>query len=137
MHIVVQREELLRERWVIRQHADGIFVDLQPRSSRLQRECTGGVREQPVQLGGGEVRAERRSRQVDGLQQLPASASVAHCRSSHGMNSNWRHVLPPVLRRGIAGVADEVQPGNAEAFFVYSIVIQRIAVRHMAVPRMA
>ena len=29
------------------------------------------------------------------------------------------------------GVADEVQPGNAEAFFIHGIVIQRIAVRHM------
>ena len=75
MHIVVQREELLRERWVIRQHADGIFVDLQPRSSRLQRECTGGVREQPVQLGGGEVRAERRS-EVASKQRIPGLSDI-------------------------------------------------------------
>ena len=131
MHIVVQREELLRERWVIRQHADRIFVNLQPRGRRLQREGAGRVREQPVQLGGREVQAERRSRQVDGLQQLPGLRQRGALPQQPRNEFELRHVLPPVLRRGIAGVADEVQPGNAEAFFVHGIVIQRIAVRHM------
>ena len=131
MHIVVQREELLRERRVVRQDPGGVIIDVQTVRGGLDRDAVVFVRKQPVELRGGKGGGKRHAGEIRLPEQHARLGNEGALREHPRDEFKLRDVALAAARRGVCGVADKVQPRHAETFFVHRVVVERIAVGHM------
>ena len=114
---------------IVRQDALRAVVDVQPVRHGLDHERARPVRHEPVELRGREVGAERRADQVQLCQRRPCLRETGAAAQQPRDEFKLRHVALARTRRCIRRVADEVQPGHAEALLVHRVVVERIAVR--------
>ena len=129
--IVVQPEELLRERRVVRQDPGGVIIDVQTVRGGLDRDAFVLVRKQPVELRGGKGGGKRRAGEIRLPEQHARRGNGGALREHPREEFKLRDVALAAARRGVCGVADKVQPRHAETFFVHRIVVERIAVGYM------
>ena len=127
-HVAVQAEVLDGEGRIVRQDALRAVVDVQPVRHGLDHERARPVRHEPVELRGREVGAERRADQIQLGQRGPRLCESGAAAQQPRNEFKLRHVALARTRRCIRRVADEVQPGHAEALFVDRVVVERIAV---------
>ena len=113
---------------IVRQDALRAVVDVQPVRHGLDHERARPVRHEPVELRGREVGAERRADQIQLRQRGPRLRKIGAAAQQPRDEFKLRHVALARTRRCIRRVADEVQPGHAEALLVDRIVVERIAV---------
>lgn len=129
--VVVQREKLLRERRVVRQHAGGVVVDVQAVGGRFHHDAAGFVGDEPVQLRQRQLVAER---DVDDIGLFQQGARLGQ-RGAAAQQPRDQFKLGDIVfslrRRVVDRVADEIQPRNAEAALVDGVVVERVLPRHI------
>ena len=131
--MIVQPEELLRERRVVRQNPGGVIVYVQAVRRGFDRDALVLIREQPMELRGGKLRGKRRAGEVRLREQHVSLRNGSTLREHPRDKLKLRDVSRIAARRGVYGVADEVQPCHAETLFVHGVVVERVAagyVRH-------
>ena len=129
--VIVQPEELLRERRVVREHAGGVVVYVQTVRRGLDRDAFVLIREQPVELRGGKLRGKRRAGEICFRKQGARFRNGSALREHPWDEFKLRDVALVAARRGVYGVADKVQPRHTEALFVHRVIVERTAVGHM------
>ena len=132
MAVVVQLEHLIGEGRIVGQNACRVVVDLKPLGGGFHGDGAGGIGENPVQLGSGQLRAEGRSGQVQPGKQCPGLRQSGTLAEYPGNQGVLRHVV--LSRDGlvrIPGVAHKVESRHAQSLFVHGVIVQGIPTRHM------
>lgn len=125
--IVVKIEELLVEGRIVGEDAGGVIVDFEAVFSRFDDDTgAGGVTQNPMEFGGGKVGAEGKTAQVEILESSAGFGDVSATAKNPGNKLELRNVVFAVEMIMVNGVANKVEPGHAEAFFVDGVVEERV-----------
>lgn len=125
--IVVKIEELLVEGRIVGENAGGVIVDFKAVFSRFDDDTgAGGVTQNPMEFGGGKVRTEGEAAQVEVFEGGAGFGDVSATAKDPGNKLELRNVVFAVEMIMVNGVADKVEPGHTETFFVDGIVEERV-----------
>ena len=97
----------------------------------LDRDAFVLVRKQPVELRGGKGGGKRRAGEIRLPEQHARRGNGGALREHPRDEFKLRNVALAAARRGVSGVADKVQPGDAQALLVDGVVIQRVILGHI------
>lgn len=125
--IVVKIEELLVERWIVSENAGGVIVDFKAVFSRFDDDTgAGSVVQNPMEFGGGKVRTEGEAAQVEVFEGGAGFGDVSAAAENPRNDFELRNVVFAVEMIMVNGVADKVESGHAEAFFIDGVVEERV-----------
>ena len=98
---------------------------------RFQRDALMMIGNHPVQAGNGQPFAERGIHQVHAVQQGAGILYGSAAAQQPGDQLKLGNIILAGFIFAIPGVAHKVQPCNAQAFLVDSIVVERILLGHI------
>lgn len=125
--IVVKIEKLFVEGRIVGEDAGRVIVDFETVFSRFDDNAgAGGVVQNPMELGGGKVGAEGEAAQVEVFEGSAGFGDVSAVAENPRNDFELRNVVFAVEMIMVNGVADKVEPGHAEAFFVDGVVEERV-----------
>ena len=123
MHVVVEGEKLFVEWRVISEDAGGVVVDFETFGNGFDDNAgAGGVVNHPMKLGRWELGAEAEVAEVDALEESFDFGDAGATAEEPGKKFELGNVVFAVDVVMVNGVADEVEAGNAKAFFVDGVV---------------
>ena len=126
---IVQVEHLQREGRIIRQHTYGVLINVQPVGGGFHRDGSRAVCNQPMQLCQRQHVAVRNIDHAHAAEERPRFRQRGALPQQPRNQLVLRNVVLAADLRLISGVADEVQPRNAETLFVDRVIVQRHVVR--------
>lgn len=125
--IVVKIEELFVERRIVSENAGGVIVDFEAVFGRFDDDTgAGDVTQNPMEFGGGKVGAEGEAAQVEVFEGDAGFGDVSATAKNPGNKLELRNVVFAVEMIMVNGVADKVEPGHTETFFVDGVVEERV-----------
>lgn len=127
VHVIIEGEELFVERWVVGEDAGGVIVDFETFGDRFNDNASaGGVGNHPVEFGRRKLGAEAKVAEVDALEESFNFGDVRAASKKPGEEFELSDVVFAIDVVMIDGVADKVEAGDAEAFFVDSVIKERV-----------
>lgn len=123
MHVVIEGEKLFVERRVVGENAGGVVVDLETFGDRFNDDAgAGGVAHHPVKFGRRKFRTETEVAEVNALEEGFGFGDIGATAKEPGKKFKLSDVVFAVDVIVVNGVADEVETGDAETFFVDGVI---------------
>lgn len=127
MHVVIEGEKLLVKRRVVGKDTSGVVVDFETCGDRFNNDAgAGGVTHDPVEFGRRKFRAEAEVAEVDAPKEGFGFGDISATTEEPGEKFKLGDVVLAVDVIVVNGVADEVETGDAETFFVDGVIEKRI-----------
>lgn len=127
MHIIIEGEKLFVEWRVVGEDAGRVVVDFETFGDRFDDDTgTGGVGDHPMKFGRWEFGVETEVAEIDVLEKSFDFSDSGAAAEEPGEKLELGDVIFAVDMVVVDGVADEVETGDAEAFFVDGVVEERV-----------
>ncbi len=127
VHVVIESEELFVERRVVSENAGGVVVNLEAVGDGLDDDAGAGeVGNHPMKFGSGQVGAEWETAEVEFCEEGLGFGDAGALTEDPWEKLELGNVILVVDVVVIDGVADEIETGDTEAFFVDSVIEERV-----------
>lgn len=127
--VIAELEIHFVERGIVGKDAGRVVVDFEAVGDGFDGDSgAGGIRDDPVEFGSGELVAKVEVAEVHLLEESFCFGDSGALAEDPGKELELSYIILAVDMVVIDGVADEVKTGDAEAFFVGGVVEEGVAV---------
>jgi len=127
VHVVIESEELFVKRRVVGEDACRVVVNLEAVGDGFDDDAGAGeVGNHPMKFGRWELRAETEITEVEFCEEGLGFGDASALAEEPGEKLELGDVILTVDVVVIDGVADEIEAGDAETFFVDGVIEERV-----------